>query len=91
MSIDWMRCLLPAHVRFGYRICLAVLSAVYCVLIATFAHTEGSGLYALWVCAMFLCLGGNFSLFPSCIVDLFGPEYSAQACFLKKGCHRCLA
>lgn len=35
-------------------------------------------LYAVWVCAIFFCVGGNFSLFPAATARAFGVAHMAQ-------------
>ena len=35
-------------------------------------------LYAVWVCAIFFCVGGNFSLFPAATARAFGVAHTAQ-------------
>lgn len=37
----------------------------------------GKAMYLIWVCSIFFCIGGNFSLFPTAIGRCFGPKYVA--------------
>ena len=32
--------------------------------------------FGLWVCAIFFCVGGNFSLFPAATATIFGTKYA---------------
>ena len=42
------------------------------------AGFAGKGMFFVWVCAIFFCIGGYFSLFPSISTSLFGSKYSSM-------------
>ena len=60
-----------------YKFAITVQSAVMCCLMATFYCTSYSGkaLFFVWLCGIFFCIGGYYSLFPTAISREFGQEY----------------
>ncbi|VDK31523.1 unnamed protein product [Dibothriocephalus latus] len=56
--------------------------SVWALLLFTFPYvgaipTVGKGLYALWVCILFLSLSGVFVLMPAATCRIFGSTYMA--------------
>lgn len=62
----------------SYKFCLVILSAAMTILMLTFYSTilGGKIMYFVWVCVIFFCVGGNFSLFPTAIGRAFGLRYA---------------
>ena len=55
---------------------MLAMFAVQAVLMFTFAFADASkGMFLVWVCAIYFCFGGNFSLYPTATTDNFGPKY----------------
>lgn len=50
---------------------------MFAVLTLSFGLTTlaGKGLYLIYVCALFLCFSGNFSLLPTATSKSFGQTY----------------
>lgn len=65
--------------QLSYKVALVTLSGTMTVLLLTFFTSVlgGKAMYLIWVCAIFFCIGGNFSLFPTAIGRCFGPKYVA--------------
>lgn len=63
--------------RVSYKFALVVLSATMTVFNLTFYATcrGGEVMFFIWVCVIFSCIGGNFSLFPTAIGRSYGPKY----------------
>ncbi|CEM26310.1 unnamed protein product [Vitrella brassicaformis CCMP3155] len=63
--------------RANFRLAVVCLSCIWVVVMSTFAlsSTLPVALYALWVCANFFSLGGNFALFPAATAICFGREH----------------
>lgn len=65
--------------QLSYKVALVMLSGTMTALLLTFYSSMpgGRAMYFIWVCAIFFCIGGNFSLFPTAIGRCFGPKYVA--------------
>ena len=62
----------------SYKFSLVIVSAVMTIFMLTFYSTilGGRVMYFVWVCVIFFCIGGNFSLFPTAIGRAFGLKYA---------------
>ena len=62
----------------SYKFSLVIISAVMTIFILTFYSTilGGQVMYFIWVCVIFFCIGGNFSLFPTAVGRAFGLKYA---------------
>ena len=62
----------------SYKFSLVIISAVMTIFMLTFYSTilGGRVMYFVWVCVIFFCIGGNFSLFPTAIGRAFGLKYA---------------
>lgn len=63
--------------RFTFKIAFVLQSAIMTIFMLTFYITSvvGKSMFFLWVCVIFFCVGGNFSVFPTAIALSFGPKY----------------
>ena len=63
--------------RFSFKISLILQSAVMTIFLFTFYITSvvGKSMFFVWVCVIFFCVGGNFSVFPTAMALTFGPKY----------------
>lgn len=63
--------------RVGFKIALILQSAIMTIFMFTFYITSavGKSMFFLWVCIIFFCVGGNFSIFPAAMALTFGPKY----------------
>ena len=63
--------------RMSYKFALVVQTATMTVFHLTFYATAvaGKAMFFIWVCVIFFCVGGNFSLFPTAIGRCFGSQY----------------
>ncbi len=60
---------------FGYKKILYCFAGLQTVLMVTFALTIHSQvMFFIWVCLIYFCFGGNFSLYPTATIDLFGAK-----------------
>ena len=63
------------------KLALVIMSALTTVFLSTFYLTkmaDSSVLYFIWTCMIFMCLGGNYSIFPTATCQLFGPRHMAS-------------
>ena len=62
----------------SYKFCLVVMAAIMTMFMLTFYSTilGGKAMYFIWVCVIFFCVGGNFSLFPTAVGRAFGIKYA---------------
>lgn len=61
--------------NFGYKKMIYGLAGIQAILMVTFALTINSKiLFFIWVCLIYFCFGGNFSLYPTATTDLFGAK-----------------
>ena len=65
--------------KYGPVDALLALSFLFSFLLAFYPFTSELGLYwyAVWTCFIFLFEGGNFTLYMSTVVFLFGPKRAA--------------
>ena len=63
--------------RVSYKFALVLLSATMTIFTLTFYSCilGGKAMFFIWVCVIFFCIGGNFSLFPTAIGRAFGLKY----------------
>jgi MFS family permease len=63
--------------RVSYKFALVLLAAIMTIFTLTFYSCSlgGKGMFFIWVCVIFFCIGGNFSLFPTAIGRAFGLKY----------------
>ena len=63
--------------KISYKFALVVLSGVMTIFTLTlYSSTEGGKtMFFFWMCIIFFCIGGNFSLFPTAIGRAFGLQY----------------
>lgn len=63
----------------SYKFALVLISGIMTVFVLTiYACTKGEGggpLFLVWMCVIFFCIGGNFSVFPTAIARAFGIQY----------------
>ena len=63
------------------KLALVIMSALTTIFLSTFYLTkmaDSSALYFIWTCMIFMCLGGNYSIFPTATCQLFGPRHMAS-------------
>ncbi|KAK3095100.1 hypothetical protein FSP39_010342 [Pinctada imbricata] len=81
--------------RFCYKTAMVFSCGLFSALILSFGLTSlaGEGLYFIYVCLLFLCFSGNFSLLPTATAKTFGKKYypviygmvfTASLCKVKK-------
>ena len=63
--------------RFGFKFSLVLQSGVMTMFLCTFYATSalGESAFFVWVCVIFFCVGGIFSVFPTAMALSFGPKY----------------
>ena len=63
--------------RVSYKFALVLQSGIMTVFLLTFYATSvvGKPMFFIWVCVIFFCIGGVFSLFPTAIARSFGSKY----------------
>ena len=63
--------------RVSYKFALVLQSGIMTVFMLTFFATSAVGkpMFFIWVCIIFFCVGGVFSLYPTAIALNFGPKY----------------
>ena len=63
--------------RVSYKFALVLLAAIMTIFTLTFYSCSfgGKAMFFIWVCVIFFCIGGNFSLFPTAIGRAFGLKY----------------
>ena len=63
--------------KISYKYSLVIVGGIMTVFVLTFYACTMGGKYMffIWVCIMFFCIGGNFSLFPTAIGRAFGLQY----------------
>ena len=65
--------------RFSYKFALVLLTGTFTIFTLTFyaCILGGKVMFFIWVCIIFFCIGGVFSLFPTSIGRAFGLKYVA--------------
>ena len=63
--------------KVSYKFSLVLESGIMSIFLLTFYATSavGKSTYFIWVCVIFFCVGGVFSLFPTAIARSFGAKY----------------
>ena len=63
--------------RVSYKFALVLQSGIMAVFLLTFFATSlvGKSMFFVWVCVIFFCVGGIFSLYPTAMALSFGPKY----------------
>ena len=63
--------------KVSYKFSLVVLSGIMTVFTLTLyaCSIVGEVMFFIWICVIFFCIGGNFSLFPTAIGRAFGLQY----------------
>ncbi len=63
--------------RVSYKFALVILTSTMTIFQLTLYATAfvGEYMFFIWVCVIFFCLGGNFSLFPTAIGRSYGPKH----------------
>ena len=64
---------------FSYRCAIILLSATMAAFTLTFYSSVvgGEAMFFIWVCAIFFCIGGNYSVFPTAVAKAYGLKYVA--------------
>ena len=63
--------------KVSYKFSLVLQSGIMTIFLLTFYATSAVGkpTFFIWVCVLFFCVGGTFSLFPTAIARSFGAKY----------------
>lgn len=63
--------------KVSYKFSLVLESGIMSIFLLTFYATSavGKSTYFIWVCVIFFCVGGVYSLFPTAIARSFGAKY----------------
>ena len=63
--------------KVSYKFSLVLLSGIMTVFTLTLyaCSAVGEAMFFIWICVIFFCIGGNFSLFPTAIGRAFGLQY----------------
>ncbi|MHA1730650.1 MAG: OFA family MFS transporter [Promethearchaeota archaeon] len=62
--------------KITYKKSMVTMFGVQAVLMFTLYFTAGNQvLFLTWVCLIYFCFGGNFSLYPTATADTFGSKY----------------
>lgn len=63
--------------RISYKFALVFQSGIMTIFLLTFYATRfvEKTMFFVWVCVIFFCVGGIFSLFPTAMALSFGPKY----------------
>ena len=66
--------------KVSYKFSLVLQSGIMSIFLLTFYATSavGKSTYFIWVCVIFFCVGGVFSLFPTAIARSFGSKYMSM-------------
>ena len=61
----------------SYKFALVLQSGIMTAFLLTFysSSVAGKPMFLIWVCIIFFCLGGIFSLYPTAVSRSFGPQY----------------
>ena len=65
--------------RTSYRLTIIILSAIMTIFTITFywCVMAGEAMFFIWVCVIFFCIGGNYSVFPMAVGRIYGLRYVA--------------
>ena len=63
--------------KTSYKLALLLQSTTMCFLLYTFYGVSilSPALYFIWLCGIFFCVGGLYSLLPTAVAKAFGPDY----------------
>ena len=63
--------------RVSFKFALVLQSGTMAVFLLTFYATSfvGKSMFFVWVCVIFFCVGGIFSVYPTAMALTFGPKY----------------
>ncbi len=62
--------------KIGYKKSMFGMFGLQAVLMFTFSFADANrAMFFIWVCMIYFCFGGNFSLYPTATTDTFGPKY----------------
>ena len=63
--------------KISYKFSLVLQSGIMSMFLLTFYATSvvGKSTYFIWVCVIFFCIGGIFSLFPTAVARSFGSKH----------------
>lgn len=63
--------------RVNYKFALVLQSGIMTMFLLTFYATRfvEKSMFFVWVCVIFFCVGGIFSLFPTAMARSFGPKF----------------
>ncbi|XP_053380319.1 uncharacterized protein LOC123561696 [Mercenaria mercenaria] len=65
--------------KFGFRVAIRCVSSGFVILLATLLLTEhlSKYLFMLWICALYFFFCGIWSIMPSTLAKLLGPQHMA--------------
>ena len=65
--------------RTSYRLTIIILSAIMTIFTITFywCVMAGEAMFFIWVCVIFFCIGGNYSVFPMAVGKIYGLRHVA--------------
>jgi MFS family permease len=63
--------------KVSYKFALTIISSIMTIFLLTiYIASQGSKwLFLVWVCVLFFCIGGNFSVFPTAVARAYGIQY----------------
>jgi MFS family permease len=61
----------------SYKVAIVVQGAMATCILLTFYATSmgGNAMLFIWICAVYFCIGGYYSLYPSLVARLYGAKY----------------
>ena len=68
--------------RISHKLALVLLSSILTIFLLTFYATalvsiKSEVMFTIWISVIFLCIGGNFAVFPAATGHVFGLEHVA--------------
>lgn len=62
--------------KLKFKKTMIIMFGVQAILMFTFSLTPANEyMFLIWVCLIYFCFGGNFSLYPTATADTFGSKY----------------
>ena len=63
--------------KISYKFAFVLRSGIMTVFLLTFYATSAVGkpMFFVWVCVIFFCVGGIFSIYPTSVAHNYGPKY----------------
>ncbi len=62
--------------KIGYKKSMFGMFGLQAIFLFTFGLADvNRAMFFIWVCVIYFCFGGNFSLYPTATTDNFGPKY----------------